>query len=76
MRGTRVVVSWPVGTGAPRLGIYSFTGARLLQTALTPGTTEFDWDLIAGGRPVANGAYIVVLELDGRVLRRRLFITR
>ncbi len=79
VRGAQVVVSWPVGTGAPRLGIYTFTGARLVQAALTPGTTEYTWDLSvggSGGRPVVNGAYLVVLELDGRVLRRRLFVTR
>jgi hypothetical protein len=76
VRGSQVVISWPAGTGAPRLGIYSFTGARLLQTSLGPGATEYAWDLSAGGRAVTNGAYLVVLELDGRVLRRRLFVTR
>jgi hypothetical protein len=74
--GSPVVISWPAGTGAPRLGIYSFTGARLLQTSLGPGATEYAWNLSAGGRAVTNGAYLVVLELDGRVLRRRLFVTR
>jgi hypothetical protein len=76
VRGSQVVISWPAGTGASRLGIYSFTGARLLQTSLGPGATEYAWDLSAGGRAVTNGAYLVVLELDGRVLRRRLFVTR
>ena len=76
VRGSQVVISWPAGMGAPRLGIYSFTGARLLQTSLGPGATEYAWDLSAGGRAVTNGAYLVVLELDGRVLRRRLFVTR
>jgi hypothetical protein len=76
VRGAQVVISWPAGTGAPRLGVYTFTGARLVQSTLAPGTTEYVWDLTAGGRPVPNGAYLVILELDGRVLRRRLFVTR
>jgi len=69
-------MSWPAGTGAPRLGVYTLTGARLLQATLAPGDTEYAWDLTAGGRAVPNGAYLVTLELDGRVLRRRLFVTR
>ncbi len=76
VRGGQVVVSWPAGTGAPRLGVYTLTGARLVQSTLAPGATEYVWDLTAGGRPVSNGAYLVILELDGRVLRRRLFVTR
>lgn len=76
VRGTQVVMSWPAGTGAPRLGVYTLTGARLLQATLAPGDTEYAWDLTAGGRSVPNGAYLVTLELDGRVLRRRLFVTR
>jgi hypothetical protein len=76
VRGGQVVISWPAGTGAPRLSIFTFTGSRLLQTALGAGATEFAWDLSAGGRLVPNGAYLVVLELDGRVMRRRLFVTR
>ncbi|HJQ65333.1 MAG TPA: M14 family metallopeptidase [Gemmatimonadales bacterium] len=76
VRSALVWVSWPAGTGAPRLGIYTFAGARLVEAALAPGTTEYAWDLTAGGRTVTNGAYLVVLELDGHVLRRRLFVTR
>ncbi len=76
VRGGQVVISWPAGTSAPRLSIFTFTGSRLLQTSLGAGATEFAWDLSAGGRLVPSGAYLVVLELDGRVMRRRLFITR
>jgi hypothetical protein len=76
VRGTQVVMSWPAGSGAPRLGVYTFTGSRLLQATLPPGATEYAWDLTAAGRSVPNGAYLVILELDGRVLRRRLFVTR
>jgi hypothetical protein len=76
VRGTQVVFSWPVGSGTPRVGVYSFTGERLLSAALAPGSTEYAWDLTAGSRRVSNGAYLVVLELDGSVSRRRLFVTR
>ncbi len=76
VRGAQVVFSWPVGNGSPRVGVYSFTGERLLSTTLAPGSTEYAWDLTAGSRRVSNGAYLVVLELDGGVSRRRLFVTR
>ncbi len=76
VHGSQVVFSWPVGTGAPLIGVYSFGGDRLVSAVLTPGSTEYAWDLTAGARRVPNGAYLVVLQLDGRVLRRRLFVTR
>jgi hypothetical protein len=71
-----VVFSWPTGTGSPRIGVYTFTGKRLLSETLAAGTDEYAWDLTAGGSLVPPGAYLVVLELDGRVYRRRLFVTR
>lgn len=76
VRSSSVVISWPAGTGAPRLGVYTFVGKRLVSVQLAPGSQEYAWDLTAGGRAVAPGAYLLVLELDGRVYRRRLFVTR
>jgi hypothetical protein len=76
VHGNQVWISWPAGTGAPRLGIYTFTGERLISTTLPAGTIEYAWDLTAGPHRIANGAYLVVLELDGRVSRRRVFVTR
>jgi len=76
VRSNQVWFSWPAGAGAPRLGIYTFTGERLLSATLPAGATEYAWDLTAASRQVPNGAYLVVLELDGRVSRRRLFVTR
>ncbi len=76
VHGSQVVFSWPAGTGAPLIGIYTFGGDRLVSAVLTPGSTEYAWDLTTGSRRVPNGAYVVVLQLDGRVLRRRLFVTR
>jgi hypothetical protein len=76
VHGSQVTFSWPVGTGSPMIGVYTFGGDRLVSSVLTPGSTEYAWDLTAGSRRVPNGAYVVVLQLDGRVLRRRLFVTR
>jgi hypothetical protein len=76
VHGSQVVFSWPAGSGSPMIGVYTFGGDRLVSAVLTPGSTEYAWDLTAGQRRVPNGAYVVVLQLDGRVLRRRLFVTR
>jgi hypothetical protein len=76
VRSSQVVISWPAGTGAPRIGVYTFTGKRLVSTTLAPGSDEYAWDLTGGTGPVPSGAYLIVLELDGRVYRRRLFVTR
>ncbi len=75
VRGNQVVISWPAGTGATRVGIYSFAGERLVSATVAPPTNEYVWDLTAGGR-VVNGAYIVVVEVGGQVFRQRLFVTR
>ncbi len=76
VRGSQVVVSWPAGTGISRVGIYTFTGERLLSASVPPPNNEYVWDLTAGGRRVTNGAYLVVVQVDGQVYRRRLFVTR
>ena len=76
VRSNQVVVSWPVGASAARVGIYTFTGNRLISASVTPPNNEFVWDLTAGGRRVPNGAYLVVVQVDGRVSRQRLFVVR
>jgi hypothetical protein len=80
VRGDQVVISWPAGAGGgnARVAVYSFTGERLHQATVPPPTTEYVWDLTLGGgtRHVVNGAYIVVVDLDGRRYRRRLFVAR
>ena len=76
VRSDQVVVSWPLGATAARVGIYTFTGDRLISATVAPPNNEFVWDLTAGGRRVANGAYIVIVQVDGRVSRQRLFVTR
>jgi Zinc carboxypeptidase len=79
VRSDQVVISWPAGTGAARVAIYGFTGERLHQATVPAPTNEYVWDLTLGGggsRRVANGAYIVVIDVDGRRYRRRLFVAR
>ena len=77
VRGNQVVVSWPAGTGDARLSIFSFTGERLHQVTVTAPNNEYVWDLtIHGARRVANGAYIIVVDVDGQRYRRRLFVAR
>jgi hypothetical protein len=76
VKSDQVVISWPVGTAAARLGIYTFTGDRLIGATVAPPGNEYVWDLTAGGRRMPNGVYLVAVEVDGRVLRRRLFVTR
>ena len=76
VRGSQVVIAWPVGTNDARLAIYSFRGERLVSAAIAPPNDEYVWDLTVGGRPVSNGGYIVVVEVDGRRMQRRLFVAR
>lgn len=77
VRSDQVVISWPAGTGTTHVAIYGFTGERLHQATVAPPTNEYAWDLTLGGqRRVANGAYIVVVEVDGHRYRRRLFVAR
>ena len=76
VRGNQVVIAWPVGTRAAQLGIYSYTGRRLVAATVAPPTNEYVWDLTVAGRPVVNGAYIVIVDVDGRRYRRRLFVAR
>jgi len=77
VRSDQVVISWPAGTGTTRVAIYGFTGERLHQATVAPPTNEYVWDLTLGGqRRVVNGAYIVVVEVDGHRYRRRLFVAR
>ena len=77
VRGDQVVISWPATTTSARISIYTFTGERLRQATVVAPSNEYVWDLTVGGaRRVVNGAYIVVVDVDGRRFRRRLFIAR
>lgn len=80
VRGNQVVVSWPppAGTGDARVSIFSFSGERLHQATVAAPNNEYVWDLTIGGgaRRVVNGAYIIVVDVDGHRYRRRLFVAR
>jgi hypothetical protein len=78
VRSDQVVVSWPASAGiAPALvSVFAFTGERLHQASVAAPSNEYVWDLTTGSRRVVNGAYIVVVEVDGQRYRRRLFVAR
>ena len=78
VRGNQVVIAWPAGTGDARVSVYSFTGERLHQATVAAPSNEYVWDLTLGGgaRRVVNGAYIIVVDVDGHHYQRRLFIAR
>jgi hypothetical protein len=78
VRSDQVVISWPAGTGNASLSVFSFIGERLYQTTVPAPTNEYVWDLTIGGgaRRVVNGAYIIVVDVDGHRYRRRLFVAR
>jgi hypothetical protein len=77
VRSDQVVISWPPASGNARLSVFSFLGERLYQTTVPAPTNEYVWDLTIGGaRRVVNGAYIIVVDIDGHRYRRRLFVAR
>jgi len=77
VRSDQVVISWPAATGNATLSVFSFLGERLFQAKVPAATNEYVWDLTRGGaRRVVNGAYIIVVEVDGHRYRRRLFVAR
>jgi hypothetical protein len=78
VKSNQVVISWPSATGDARLSVYSFTGERLFVTTVPAPANEYVWDLTldGGSRRLVNGAYIIVVEVDGHRYRRRLFVAR
>jgi hypothetical protein len=74
VRGSSVVFHF---TGvARRLAIFTFSGS-LVRSYVSPPAGRVQWDLRdEQGRPVVNGVYLVVVDLGGRVLRRRLYVAR
>jgi hypothetical protein len=78
VRSDQVVISWPApASGTSRVAIYTFTGERIAAASVPAPSNEYVWDLTIGGtRRVVNGAYIVVVEVDGNRYRRRVFVAR
>ena len=58
--------------------MFTFTGERLYEATVAAPTNEYVWDLTVdgGARRVVNGAYIIVVDVDGNRYRRRLFVAR
>jgi hypothetical protein len=63
---------------ARQIEIYDFSGRLAKRFTPAASDTRIEWDLrSAGGTPVANGVYIIVLELQsGAVVRQKLFVVR
>jgi hypothetical protein len=77
VRSDQVVISWPATTGSARISVFTFTGERLLEATVGAPSNEYVWDLTLGGtRRIVNGAYVVVVDVDGQRYRRRLFVAR
>jgi hypothetical protein len=77
VRSGRVFFTWDPTVGDARLSVFTFTGLLVYRAAVPGAAGQAVWDLtdLTGG-PVANGAYAVILETGGQVLRRRLFVAR
>jgi hypothetical protein len=72
-----VYLNWAPGAGSARLSVFTFTGALVHRADVAADLGLATWDLTnTAGETVANGAYLVVLELNAEVLRRRLFVAR
>jgi hypothetical protein len=78
VRGNQVVFAWPPSTGsaAASVRVYSYLGQQLMAATVPAPTNEFVWDLTVRGRSVVNGAYIVLVDVNGQRYRRRLFVAR
>ena len=63
---------------ARRLEIYDFAGRLTKRIPLGPTDARAEWDLRnANGAAIANGVYVMVLELQsGAVVRQKLFVAR
>ena len=77
VRSDRVFFTWDPSSGDARLSVFTFTGLLVYRAAVPGAVGQAVWDLtdLTGG-VVANGAYAVILETGGQVLRRRLFVAR
>jgi hypothetical protein len=77
VRSGRVFFTWDPTVGDARLSIFTFTGLLVYRAAVPAAAGQAVWDLtdLTGG-VVANGAYAVILEAGGQVLRRRLFVAQ
>lgn len=75
---TAVTLHWPSPGGLARVDVYTLTGSPVRTVSLPNDTGRWQWDLTNdAGRPVANGAYFIVVTLgDNTRLSRRLLVAR
>ena len=73
-----VTLHWPRGPAGARIEIFSTLGTRVAGESLSQDLGRWVWTLeTAGGAPVTNGMYVVVVtRSDGARFRRRLFVAR
>jgi FlgD Ig-like domain len=77
VRSSRVYFTWPAAAGDVRLSVFTFNGQLVYRTTVAGNDGQAGWDLTnRDGAPITNGAYVVILEAGGAVLRRRLFVAR
>lgn len=77
VRSNRVFFTWEPLAGDARLSVFTFTGALVHRATVAAADGLAAWDLTnSDGAALANGAYVAILELGDRVLRRRLFVAR
>lgn len=77
VRSERVYFSWTPAAGAARVSVFTFAGALVHREAFASDGGLASWDVTNGsGERVANGAYLVIVETGGAVLRKRLFVAR
>jgi subtilisin family serine protease len=66
-----------VGEPVRRFEILDFTGRMVRSIIPLESDRSIRWDLTnEGGTLVANGTYLMILELESGLVRQRLFITR
>ena len=74
-RAGRLVVSYD--EMLQRATVYDFAGRQVRALPVVAEARRVEWDLRTdGGSPVANGAYVLVLELPHGTVRRTLFVAR
>jgi Zinc carboxypeptidase len=77
VRSSRVYFTWQAEAGEARLSVFTFNGQLVYRTVVTAADGQAGWDLTnTEGTTIRNGAYVVILEIGGVVLRRRLFVAR
>lgn len=77
VRSNRLFFTWTPAGASAVVSVFTFSGDLVWRGTASGGAGELVWHLVnVAGAPVQNGAYVAVLQLGSRVLRRRLFVAR